>query len=69
MQLADIILSKISQVQKDKDHMFSHMWKIDPKDKHTQKQTWSYTNLYVEHVYNNGITLWKSGEEGKEREW
>jgi heptaprenylglyceryl phosphate synthase len=28
--------------------VFSHTWKIDPKDKHTQKQACSYTNSYVE---------------------
>jgi hypothetical protein len=29
-ELVNIILSEGSQVQKDKDHVFSHMWKIDP---------------------------------------
>jgi hypothetical protein len=32
MELESIMLSEISQVQKDKGHMFSLMWKIDPKD-------------------------------------
>jgi hypothetical protein len=36
MQLEDIMLSQVSQVQKD-CIIFSHMWKIDPKDKHTHK--------------------------------
>jgi hypothetical protein len=31
MQLKDIMLSEVSQDQKDKGHVFSHMWKIDPK--------------------------------------
>jgi hypothetical protein len=30
MELENIILSEVSQVQKDKGHVFSHMWKIDP---------------------------------------
>jgi hypothetical protein len=39
MQLEDILLSKVSQAQKDKGHhVFSHTWKMDPKDKHTQRQ-------------------------------
>jgi hypothetical protein len=46
---------------------FSHMWKIDPKDKHSQKQTWTYTNLYTEHVYNSGTTLGTQGEKGKKK--
>jgi hypothetical protein len=29
----------VNQALKDKGHVSSHMWKIDPKDKHTQKQT------------------------------
>jgi hypothetical protein len=32
MQLEDIMLSEVSQVQKDKGlYIFFHMWKIDPK--------------------------------------
>jgi hypothetical protein len=40
MQLEDITLSELSQIQKDKGHacVLSHVWKIDPKGKHTQKQ-------------------------------
>jgi hypothetical protein len=37
MQLEDIILSEVSQTQKEKSHVFTHMWKIDPKDKHIHK--------------------------------
>jgi hypothetical protein len=33
------------------------MWKIDPKDKYTQKQTWSYTNSYGVQVCNRWSTL------------
>jgi hypothetical protein len=49
-------------------HVSSHMWKRDSKDKHTQKQAWSYTNLYVEHICNSGTTLWNSGEGARKRE-
>jgi hypothetical protein len=38
------MLSEVSQAQKHKGLVFTHMWKIDPKDKHTQRQTWSFTN-------------------------
>jgi hypothetical protein len=31
MQLEDIMLSEVSQDQKQITHVFSHMWKIDPK--------------------------------------
>jgi hypothetical protein len=36
MQLEDIMFSEVIQAQKDKSCLvFSPMWKIDPKDKHT----------------------------------
>jgi hypothetical protein len=31
MELENIVLSKVSQVQKAKSHIFPHMWIIDPK--------------------------------------
>jgi hypothetical protein len=31
MQLEDIMLSDVSRDQKQKIHVFSHTWKIDPK--------------------------------------
>jgi hypothetical protein len=31
MQLEDIMLSKVSQDQKQRPHVFSHTWKIEPK--------------------------------------
>jgi hypothetical protein len=61
------MLSGISQVQKDKGHMFSLVWKIDTKDKCTQRQTSSNTISYVECVCNSGTTLWNLGKEGKEK--
>jgi hypothetical protein len=36
MQLEDIMISEVSQAQKDKGHMFS-LRKTDPKDKHIHK--------------------------------
>jgi hypothetical protein len=30
MEPENIILNKVIQVQKDKVHVFTHMWKIDP---------------------------------------
>jgi hypothetical protein len=32
------------------------------------KQTSSYTNVHVEHLYNSGTILWNLGKEGKEKE-
>jgi hypothetical protein len=31
------------------------------------KQTWSYINVYVKHVYKSRTILWNSGREGKEK--
>jgi hypothetical protein len=30
MELENIVLSEVSQAQKAKDHVFSHMWSTDP---------------------------------------
>jgi hypothetical protein len=44
MQLEDIMLSEVSQAQKDKGrHVFSHTWKMDPKDKHIHKNKHDHT--------------------------
>jgi hypothetical protein len=37
MQLEDIMVSEVSQAQKERLHVFSHTWQIDPKDKHIHK--------------------------------
>jgi hypothetical protein len=37
MQLEVIMLSKVSQVQKDKGDVFSPMCRLDPNYKHTHK--------------------------------
>jgi hypothetical protein len=38
MQPEDIMLSEVIQDQKHKSHIFSHMWKIDPKINTCTKQ-------------------------------
>jgi hypothetical protein len=59
MQLEDIMLSELSQVQKDKGHVVSQTWKINPKDKHIYKSKHIHTQ--------SGTTLWNSGKEEKEK--
>jgi hypothetical protein len=54
MQLEDIMLSEVNQAQKDKGICFSHMWMIDPKDKHIHKN--KYDNIQT-YVCNSGNTL------------
>jgi hypothetical protein len=52
MQLEDIMLSKVSQAQKGKGHIFfSHMWKIDPKDKHIHKNKHDHLQTHVENMF------------------
>jgi hypothetical protein len=77
MELEIIMISEVSQVQKDKSCMFSLMWKKDPKDKWSY--TWSclylcvcvyiytYMHTYIWHVFNSRIVrgLWGRGR-GKE---
>jgi hypothetical protein len=49
-------------------HVFSHMWKIDPKDKYIRKIKHDHIQRYnVEPVSNSGTTLWNSGKEKKEK--
>jgi hypothetical protein len=48
LQLEDIVLSEVSQAQKDKGcHVFSHTWKIDPKNKpiHKNKHDHAQTQM------------------------
>jgi hypothetical protein len=47
MQLKDIMLSDVTQAQKDKSCMFSLMWKIDPKDKHIHKNKRDYVQIHL----------------------
>jgi hypothetical protein len=47
IELEDIMLSEVSQVQKDKGHMFSLMCKIDPKDKRIHKNKHDHICMYV----------------------
>jgi hypothetical protein len=39
MELEIIMLSKANHAQKDKGHLFSHMWKLDLQNKSTYKYT------------------------------
>jgi hypothetical protein len=68
MQLEDIMLSEVSKVQKDKDHMFSLICgrQIQMMNIYT-KPTQSYANLHVERVCNSGTTLWNWEGERKEK--
>jgi hypothetical protein len=48
MQLEDIMLSEVSQVQKDKSpRVFSHMSKIDTKDKHMHKNKHDHIKTHM----------------------
>jgi hypothetical protein len=64
MELDHIILSKVSQVQKDKVACLLHMWKIGPN---TNTSIIIYTNMYAEHVSNSGTTREARGGEKRKR--
>jgi hypothetical protein len=50
MQLEDNMLSKAGS-ERQRSHVFSHMWKTDPKDKtYTQNQTRSY-KTYMQNMF------------------
>jgi hypothetical protein len=51
MALEIIMLSEISQTQKDEGHMFSVMWKIDPKDKCIHKYKCDNICIYIYMIY------------------
>jgi hypothetical protein len=54
MELEIIVLSEISQSQRDKRYVFSHMWNLDSLKK--KKRTWKWKEAY-----------WRSGRgQGKE---
>jgi hypothetical protein len=64
------MLSEVSQDQKHKHCMFSLMWKIDPKHKHTHKNKHNHVQTHVYNVivtWNSGTTLWNLGKERKEK--
>jgi hypothetical protein len=51
-QLEDIIVSEVSQAQKDKIcHIFSHMWKMDPKDKHIHKNKHDHVKIQMQNMF------------------
>jgi hypothetical protein len=48
MQLGDIILSEVSQPpERQMAHIFSHMWKTDPKDKDIHKNKHDHTQTHM----------------------
>jgi hypothetical protein len=51
MQLEKIMLSEVSQVQKDKGHIFSYMWKTNPKDKHRHKNKCDHTQIHMQNMF------------------
>jgi hypothetical protein len=54
--------------KRQRQHVFSHVWKVKPKDKHIHKNKHDrYTSSYVEHACNSGSILWNLGKEGKEK--
>jgi hypothetical protein len=62
------MLSEVSHLtQTQKPHVFSHMWKIDPKINKCKNKHDHITNSEVEHVCNSGTALWNSGKERKEK--
>jgi hypothetical protein len=54
-------------VSKNKGHLFSQTWKIDPKDKHIHKNKYDHIQTHMYNVCNNGTNLWKTGKEEKEK--
>jgi hypothetical protein len=50
MELEIIMLSKVSQVQRDKSHIY--MWTTDPKNKCIHKYKHDYTYTYFIYTYN-----------------
>jgi hypothetical protein len=71
MELEDIMLSEVSQAQKDKGHVFSLICgrQTQKINIYTKTSMTIYKNSYVEHVCNSGTTLRNSGGgKGKEND-
>jgi hypothetical protein len=51
MELENTILGEVSQAQKDKGHMFSHMWNIDP--------------IQTQQCYEKQVMLWGGAPMGE----
>jgi hypothetical protein len=64
MELEIIMLSEVSQVQKDK--VFSYMWKVDLNDKHIHK--YKHYHIYNMFVIVEQFEGTKGGGRGKESE-
>jgi hypothetical protein len=67
MELEDIMLSKVSKVQTQRSHVFSHMWKIDPKDKCIDKKKHDHVHIYISNMFVIIELAMELGEEGKEK--
>jgi hypothetical protein len=46
--------------ERQKSCVFSHMWKVDPNDKNTQMQAWSYTHtyIYIQNMFLIVVLFW-----------
>jgi hypothetical protein len=67
VELVDVILSEVSQAQKDKGrHVFSHLWKAD----YTQIQAilYIYTYKYIQNVLPKVGQIQETGGGEKEEE-
>jgi hypothetical protein len=62
------MLYDVSRLRKTKSTCFILYVEDRSKTKtYIQKQTWSYTNQYIEHVCYSETTLWDLGENGEEK--
>jgi hypothetical protein len=56
---------KEAGLRKTKLHVFSHMWKTEPKDKQILRKKPDHTNADVEHICNSGTALGTGGSNAK----
>jgi hypothetical protein len=48
----DIMLNVVSQVsERQRLHVFSHLWKIDPKDNGIHKNKHDHIHIYIENMF------------------
>jgi hypothetical protein len=50
--------------ERQRPQVFSHLWKIDPKDKHIHKASMIIYKLVCRTCLHSGATLWNLGKEG-----
>jgi hypothetical protein len=69
MQLEDIMLSEVSQTQRQRPRVFSHMWKTDPKDKHIHKNKHDHIQIHMQNMVVTVELLYGTwGERERKRE-